>query len=374
MTDRWFGTPGGPTVMVVSHEASRTGAPKVAAHLLTALRKAGARTIVLHRWGGPMRRELDDAAGVGRLEPMSHLRVLLRRSRRTKALAGLIERRAIGRVLDRVRPDVVWCNTVLTAVYAPAAAARGIPCVVYSHEARPLCEPALARVGLLASPLPGRGEVTWVGCSTETSEVLDDLMGTPHTALVLNSPVDVGAVRNAAASGSESMGRPTVVAAGKGDIRKGVAVFNEAATIGADLACDWVWVGEVPPHSRVSAVDYRGELVSAVPTIARSDVFVLPSLLDSFPLVVLEAMALSKPVVASRLPGTVEQLGDTGVLVDPGDAVALVDAVAELLGDRTRAAELGAAAAERCTRLWDIVAFERRVGEILDDVVRREGA
>lgn len=373
MTDRFLGPADGPTVLVVSHEASRTGAPKVAVHLLTALRKAGARTIVVHRWGGPMRHELDDAAGVGRLEPMSHLRVLLRRSRRTKAFAGRIERRAIDRVLDRVRPDVVWCNTVLTAAYASAAAARGIPCVVYSHEARPLCEPALARAGLL-SPFPGRGEVTWVGCSTETAEVLDDLMGTTHTALVLNSPVDVVAVRNAAASGSESMGRPTVVAVGKGDIRKGLAVLNEAATIGADLVCDWVWVGEVPPHFRVSAVDYTGELVSAVPAIARSDVFVLPSLLDSFPLVVLEAMALSKPVVASRLPGTVEQLGDTGVLVDPGDAVALVDAVAELLGDPVRAAELGAAAAERCTRLWDIVAFERRVGEILEDVLRREGA
>ena len=54
-----------PTTLVVSHEASRTGAPRVAVELLHALREAGHRTVVVHRWGGP----LEPAAQCGRRQP-----------------------------------------------------------------------------------------------------------------------------------------------------------------------------------------------------------------------------------------------------------------------------------------------------------------
>lgn len=68
--------------------------------------------------------------------------------------------------------------------------------------------------------------------------------------------------------------------------------------------------------------------------IQRAAFVVLPSLLDeNAPMVVLEAMAYGKPVIASRIGGIPEQIEDrrTGLLFPPGDSDALRDALRELI-------------------------------------------
>lgn len=74
------------------------------------------------------------------------------------------------------------------------------------------------------------------------------------------------------------------------------------------------------------------------------DLVVLPSIeREDFPNVVLEAMSLGKPVIASRLAGTPEQIvdGKTGLLVAPGDAGGLANALRKLLNDKQFCQELG---------------------------------
>ena len=68
----------------------------------------------------------------------------------------------------------------------------------------------------------------------------------------------------------------------------------------------------------------------AVPTwIAASDVVCQPSLVEPFGLATLEAMAAGRPVVATRIGGPPEFVPpEAGVLVDPLDDVALVEALA----------------------------------------------
>lgn len=367
-----------PHVMVVSHEASRTGAPKVAVHLLRALRSAGARTTIVHRWGGPLEPELNAAAHDSRREVLSRLRVALRRSPRTRTLSRKVERFAIGWMLDRHRPDIVWCNTVLAAVYVPAAAARGIPCIVYSHESRALAEPGLRRAGIIGEQvIADLHDLELVGCSTDTAHTLDLIsQGRYGEAHVLHSPIDIDAVRaNTAERDNTTPPLPgssaptaTIVAVGKGNAQKGFDAFGAAAGLCNRPDVTWVWVGEAPVDRRHPAVTYLGEQPTAAPTIAHATVFVLPSLADSFPLVVLEAMALGRPIVASRLPGTVEQLAETGLFVEPGDSAALADAVEHLLRDRDLANRLGTTAKSRCEERWGIESFDRRVKEILSTV------
>lgn len=82
------------------------------------------------------------------------------------------------------------------------------------------------------------------------------------------------------------------------------------------------------------------------------DVFALPSLWEGFGLVLLEAMAVARPIVASRvsaIPEVVED-GVTGLLVPPGDARALAEALLFLRRDAVRRERLGAAGAERLRR------------------------
>ncbi len=80
----------------------------------------------------------------------------------------------------------------------------------------------------------------------------------------------------------------------------------------------------------------------------RCTVAVVPSLTpEAFGLVALEAMTAGRPVVAARSGGLPGVVGDAGVLVAPGDVDGLRDALAALLADPARRAELGAAAAAR---------------------------
>ena len=68
---------------------------------------------------------------------------------------------------------------------------------------------------------------------------------------------------------------------------------------------------------------------------AALDVAVLPSYREAQGLVVLEAMALARPIVASNVGGVPEMIEDgvSGLLVPPHDAVALADAISRLLLD-----------------------------------------
>jgi glycosyltransferase involved in cell wall biosynthesis len=81
--------------------------------------------------------------------------------------------------------------------------------------------------------------------------------------------------------------------------------------------------------------------------LAGADVVVLPTLhREGMPTALLEAMAAGVPVVASRVGGVAEivEHGRTGILVTPGDALALASAVDRLLDDDALADRLAAAA------------------------------
>jgi glycosyltransferase involved in cell wall biosynthesis len=77
--------------------------------------------------------------------------------------------------------------------------------------------------------------------------------------------------------------------------------------------------------------------------LSASDLFVLPSLREGTPNALLEAMALAKPVVVSRVGGVPEivQDGETGLLVPPQDSSSVAQAVLTLMHDPNRAAAMG---------------------------------
>ena len=80
--------------------------------------------------------------------------------------------------------------------------------------------------------------------------------------------------------------------------------------------------------------------------MAAGDLFVLPSLSEGLPTVVCEAMNCGRAVVATAVDGTPEIVRDgrTGLLVPPGDAPALADALARVLHEPGLARAMGAEA------------------------------
>jgi glycosyltransferase involved in cell wall biosynthesis len=146
--------------------------------------------------------------------------------------------------------------------------------------------------------------------------------------------------------------------------RKGHPILIEAwrHVLSDDRAAGWtleLW-GEGPDRpllerlvASVPGVTLVGSVHDASQHIGRFEIIVLPSLREGLPLTVLEAMAAGCPVVASDLPGCREVLGDTaGILVAPGDAVALSAALLELIADPTRRAELARAGQRRVAEMF----------------------
>lgn len=149
------------------------------------------------------------------------------------------------------------------------------------------------------------------------------------------------------------LGRGVAIIAGDGSLRDALAAevgrFGLGDADGAD--------GRVRLVGRIE--DVRSILWAL-------DIFAMPSLSEGLGVAMLEAMACGLPCVASRIGGIVDavQEGRSGLLVAPGDAQALADALADLSAQaRTRIA-MGAAARALAVERFSMAAMARRTVEL----------
>lgn len=104
----------------------------------------------------------------------------------------------------------------------------------------------------------------------------------------------------------------------------------------------------------------------------RADMCVVPSLLaESFSYTCAEAMAAGKPVVASHVGGIPETVDDgiTGLLVAPGDEVALADAIVSLGSNPNLREKMGRAGRDKVIREFDPVKIAQRTVDVYRTVV-----
>jgi glycosyltransferase involved in cell wall biosynthesis len=106
--------------------------------------------------------------------------------------------------------------------------------------------------------------------------------------------------------------------------------------------------------------------------LASAHIFVHPTLNDAFPLVIIEAMLSRCAVVASDVGGIRDLLGTTGVVVPPGRAWELADALTSLIEDRARRRALADAARERATEEFGIERFQSRVRDVIGEAAGGE--
>ena len=118
--------------------------------------------------------------------------------------------------------------------------------------------------------------------------------------------------------------------------------------------------------------DFSGYCSPIWPVLERADIVVAPSLQEPFGNVVVEAQLAGRPVVAAAAYGHLESITDleTGLLVPPGDADALAEAVQRLITDPALAARLGERAQAEAVRRFSLPRYRREIAE----VVRRRDA
>ena len=159
-------------------------------------------------------------------------------------------------------------------------------------------------------------------------------------------------------------GQAIVLAVGRLAAQKGFGLLLDAAARWGDIrpAPLLVIVGQGPLAPELQAraaslgltIRFAGQRPDMPALLSAADVFVLPSLWEGQSLILQEALRAGVPVVATRVGGNPELTGeDAAILVPPGDAQRLADAVRAVLGDPALAARLREAAAARARALPD---------------------
>ena len=168
---------------------------------------------------------------------------------------------------------------------------------------------------------------------------------------------------------------PLIVSVGRLRAKKGLDTLVDACALlrqrGQDFACEIVGYGEERDalHARIERLGLadRVRLVGklareqVIERYARAAVYVQPSRIaadgdrDGIPNVLLEAMAMGVPVVATRVSGIPELVDDgvNGVLVEADDASALAAAIARLLAQPALCADFGCRARATVTERFD---------------------
>ena len=311
--------------------------------------------------------------------------------------------RALRRLIRERGIELVHAHWILPNgfVAARAAGAAGVPYAVTLHGSDVfMAERAAPLAAMARRALAGAAHVT--SCSADLRDRLLALAGGAGADRVLLVPngTDLGAPPDAAAAAAVEArlgpaaagGGPLVVAVGRLVDKKGFGILLEAAPAilagrpDARLAIGGGGDLETPLRRRAAElgiadrVAFPGPLShpEALALIARAEVFVMPSLrdergnVDGLPIVVLEAMAAGRPVVASDVAGLPLAVadGETGLLVPERDPAALATAVGSLLADPGRARRLGEAGRSRIERELNWAA----VAEIHDRLYRRATA
>jgi glycosyltransferase involved in cell wall biosynthesis len=121
-------------------------------------------------------------------------------------------------------------------------------------------------------------------------------------------------------------------------------------------------------------VAFLGWQERLAPIMSRWAVFALPSMDEGLPIVVLEAMAASLPVVTTHcggLPEVVEE-GRTGWLVPPNDSAALAERLRALLLDSDQRRAMGSAGRTRVQERFSLTRMVAEIAQIYDETIEGE--
>lgn len=404
-TESLAGVPAGPAAdtpvlwLVLHGSAELYGSDRVLLSVMSALGgDADFRPVVVLDEDGPLRAALHEAGVEVHVGGVTKIRRamfspggLLRLPGQLAATAALLDRVAAGR-----RVALVYSNTLAVLGGAVWARRRGIPHLWHVHEI--LLHPALVRRGLprvaswLSDAVIANSRQTQLWLEREVPA----LKG--HTTVVFNgldrppvaTPQDVAAFREKVGAGPGDL-VATVV--GRFNHMKGqplvVQALHRLRATGRDAGLRLALVGDVFAGHR----DFRGECAALAASLGVQDrVTILPFTRDigavwrgsdialvpstepeSFGMVAIEAMACARPVLAAGHGGILDIVEDgvSGLLVPPGDADALAEALARLAGDASLRQRLGAAGAGRQAERFSLAAQVAQTRSLGMAVMRR---
>jgi glycosyltransferase involved in cell wall biosynthesis len=173
----------------------------------------------------------------------------------------------------------------------------------------------------------------------------------------------------------EWKGQETVVRALSGVVRRFPSLV--CLFVGSASQVDAPYMERLQSIVRANGLDANVRFTGYqrdVPSIVNAMLFTIHASIapEPFGMVILEAMAQRKAVIASRAGGAVEMIveGHTGFTVAPGDADQLTARMLDLLTDPARTAAMGEAAYDRALQHFSLERFVRDVQNVYDAILR----
>jgi glycosyltransferase involved in cell wall biosynthesis len=318
---------------------------------------------------------------------VTHVPLELRRAIDPRADLAVIAE--LARIVRDLRPGVVHAHSSKAGAVVRLARALHphIP-VVYTphgysfagHFSRRGERAAYRGIERLLSPLASR-----VVCVCEAEAQLARSVGSSARVRVIHNGIDpapVGPLDRRVAALAERgpvIGALTLLRPGKGletliDATPAVLTRHPDAQIA--IVGDGPEIETLKARTRQRgvghAVHFVGPCKRPLEALRPMDLFAHPSWAESFPYVVLEAMTLGKPIVASDVGGIGEAIEAEidGLLVPARDEDLLGRALCDLLDDRDRAARMGEQALQRVSSQFTRAGMIDRLACVYDELVR----
>jgi len=316
-------------VLFVGHEASRTGAPIGFLHLMRWLTERGlVNGAVWLRNGGPL---VDEHQTIGPVVVGADPERLLERAAGTEF-------------------HLAYLNTATLGMQAEALKSCGLPVVCHVHE----MDFELSLTSAANRERLRRTVDCFLACSEATRDSLVRCLEiSRESVIVVPECVDVERVLRAAAVPPQvshrALGRKLVAGMGVVSWRKGVDLFLRvcADLVANDPSWHGLWIGDLPVGTDTARVQhdlrilgladritFTGSLANPHAQLAQADVFCLTSREDPYPLAMIEAAILGKPVVGFAGAGGVEEFCRSagGAIVGYGDTGAMAAMVRRMAG------------------------------------------
>lgn len=369
------GAPGGAseenppaTILFVSHEASRTGAPILLIEVAKLIkRELGLRCLFLLRTGGALE---DEFRAVGPTLVLGQSNVIDTETMRT---------------LSKQNIGLVYSNTATNGLVQRGLKFLQRPILCHMHELGYSVERHFGAENLRA--VLATTDLFLAGSGAVARYLLEERNVPPQRVTVAYPFVKV-ADNRARATSLRAPRLPTdgIVVGACGTIgwRKGTDLFVQLAQQilrRSNQKIYFVWVGGPIGTSEFAQLEhdavqmgirdriiFTGAVDDHIPYFAQFDIFVLTSREDPFPLVALDAASLGMPVLCFDKSGGTPELveADAGVIIPYMDIDGMADTVLELSTDTARRRKLGEAAAAKVQAGYDVDASGRSIAQMVN--------
>ncbi|EOZ92015.1 Glycosyltransferase [Indibacter alkaliphilus LW1] len=377
-------------VIFLHSSSEKYGASKILLYVMNIFREMGYSTLIILPGDGPLVPEIEKQ---GFEYKIINLGILRRKHFHPK---GILDRgkklytayRFLDEIHEKEPISLIYSNTLAVIVGATFARRRGIPHVWHIHE---IIESPKFLVKFLASRVD-RSTKRPVVVSESVAKHWRKFLDTSKPEVIHNG-IKINSFLKCQSDIREELGlnpdQKVITMIGRINPGKGQLFFLDIArkVIARNPNTKFLLVGDPYPgyesieneiNGRISVENLDNHVINLgfredIPQILKTtDIFVLPSILpDSFPTVVLEAMASGKPVIATRSGGASEMVvdGKTGFLINIGDTHEASEKITQLCSDPRLAVQMGKRGQERILKAYSFEHFAEKMKKYICQIL-----